>query len=1457
MAFAPMTTYGSTPPGEASRPADSAVPPRRFGDAVRIAGVVGLLVFCSSYLFTQQTWSPISHLEGVASTVSSATTTTLSKSDVQGLNSVEQAFVDGVQPEKLREFLHAYASVPHTCGTKQDYETALYTAQQWESYGIQAEVVEYYTLLSYPVHRRLAIVSPEQNVQELNLTEGSVVDDSCTTDPTALPPFLAYSATGNVTASVVYANFGTQQDFEWLANNNVTLEGKIALVRYGANMRGMKVMAAEKYDIAGVLIYSDPNEDGFTRGPVYPEGFYRPEDSFQRGSVNYIPLYSGDPMTPGWASVAGASRLTYEEVTNIPRIPVLPLSYGQARRILAALGGQKVIDSWQGGLPLEYKLGDDGAVVLNLDVVMDNHVGPIWDVIGTIKGSEEPEKQVVLGNHRDAWVCGAVDPSSGSATLMEIARGLGSLLEVGWRPRRTIVLGSWDGEEYALLGSTEWVEDNAKELRANAVAYLNVDLLVGPLVSASAAPSIAKFVQDTASVLPANPFDGKKTDGNFSLLDQWAAQLAEFRSATGGLPAPGDRTLAPDHLINFMGSGSDFTPFYQHLGVISVNLAFGLTYASYGTYHSTMDSLHYMETQGDPHYASHASMAKWWGVLAMRLASDAVIPFDFSSYSLVMNEGLEQLEERLADASLNVELSKLYAAIKQFGINADVFQTTAHKLLSSTNSSALSAWNNKAIQLERKLLSLDGLPHRPWYKHVIFGPGFYEGYAGAAFPGITDCLAFYDDADTIQIHVDEVTRVVTSLYGKVASKTELNSIEQQLVDGIDPAHIREYLHKYSSKPHIAGSQADYETALYTVDQFESFGIKTEIKEYYTLLSTPVRRCLAILEPAEAAQELNLTEASVTGDACTADPTAEPPFLAYSPSGNVTAPVVYVNYGTQQDFQWAVDQGIELKGKIALVRYGENYRGLKVLAALEHGMAGVLIYSDPLDDGFGKGPVYPEGPWRPENSFQRGSIYNECGDPLTPGWASLLGAKYLKYEDVTTIPHLPTLPLSYGQAKYILKALRGKQAPASWQGGLTFPDGGYHIGDDSSTVLNLDLEMDNSIGPIWDVIGTIEGSEEPDKQVILGNHRDAWVCGAIDPNSGTSVLVELGRVFGNMLKQGWKPKRTIVLASWDAEEQGLLGSTEYVEDNAELLKEQAIAYLNVDGTLGPLADAGGSPSIAKLLFQTANAIPANAFGGKAVEEKTLYEQWLSQTEAYRQRNATSGTIGPDHLISVLGTGSDFGGFCHHLGIVSANVGFTFPGNYGTYHSTMDSIMYSELFADPDYVSHVTTARWWGLLALRLADNDVLPLEFSTYALVMDEAVTSFEEALKVAAERYPGVDEVNFAELRRAIDAFDANTKTFHTRLSTVGPDTSSAELSYWNDKLMYLERHLTLDAGLPHRGWYKHVVFGPGFYDGYGGTAFPGLADGIAFHDSADAIQAHVDDVVGVLDGAAAFLLAE
>ncbi|GMF65894.1 unnamed protein product [Phytophthora lilii] len=437
----------------------------------------------------------------------------------------------------------------------------------------------------------------------------------------------------------------------------------------------------------------------------------------------------------------------------------------------------------------------------------------------------------------------------------------------------------------------------------------------------------------------------------------------------------------------------------------------------------------------------------------------------------------------------------------------------------------------------------------------------------------------------------------------------------------------------------------------------------------------------------------------------------------------------------------------------------------------------------------------------------------AGDPMMPGWPSTEGSYHLPYEDVKTIPHIPALPLSYGQAQYILQSLGGKKAPASWQGGLSLPNG-YRIGDDEATVVNLGIEIDNKVGPIWDVIGTIEGCEEPHELVIMGNHRDAWVCGAIDPNSGSSTLLEIARGYGELLKQGWKPRRTLILGSWDGEEYGLLGTTEYAEDNAELFMKQAVAYLKVDAMMGPLVSASASPAIAQFLYETAKAVPANKFHGDETGKNF-------------------------HLISFMGSGPDF---YQQLGIISANLGFTLSyAAYGVYHSSMDSIMYSELYADPRYATHVATAQWWGLLALRLADDQVLPFDFTTYGFVMAEDLAALEKQVEALRR------SVDFSELHKAIARFTSSATFFHAQLNAFAANATLAanvdSLHAWNQKQVLLERHLITKEGLPHRPWYKHVIFGPGFYEGYAGAAFPGISDAIAFYDDAKTIQAHVDDV--------------
>ncbi|KAE8896283.1 hypothetical protein PF005_g22348 [Phytophthora fragariae] len=380
---------------------------------------------------------------------------------------------------------------------------------------------------------------------------------------------------------------------------------------------------------------------------------------------------------------------------------------------------------------------------------------------------------VLIGNHRDAWVCGAVDPSSGSAVMLEIARRLGDLLKDGWKPRRTLVIASWDGEELGLLGSTEFAEDHAKLLKKQAVAYINVDNVVGPFVNTGGTPSIAKFLQETAQLIPGNPFHG--VDVSESLYEQWVSQTAIRRSSLA--VGADDGTLAPDHLIQFLGSGTDFTAFYQHLGIISASLGYTVGSAMYGTYHSTMDSIPYVETVGDPHYSTHTTMAKWWGLITLRLVDNAIVPFDFSTYGLVMKEDLAGYEKITVEMGRNVDYSALHESIETFTTNAEVFQAqvaefsekAAQKKETHKSEAERHFWNEKLVSLERYLISDAGLPHRPWFRHMIFGPGFYEGYKGAAFPGISDCIVFEDDAATIQAHVNDVAAVINTAAAYLAS----------------------------------------------------------------------------------------------------------------------------------------------------------------------------------------------------------------------------------------------------------------------------------------------------------------------------------------------------------------------------------------------------------------------------------------------------------------------------------------------------------------------------------------------------------------------------------------------------------------------------------------------------------------------------------------------------------------
>src|SRR5215204_3825380 len=533
----------------------------------------------------------------------------------------------------------------------------------------------------------------------------------------------------------------------------------------------------------------------------------------------------------------------------------------------------------------------------------------------------------------------------------------------------------------------------------------------------------------------------------------------------------------------------------------------------------------------------------------------------------------------------------------------------------------------------------------------------------------------------------------------------------------NPKSAREHLRRLTIEPHIAGTKEDYATAIYVRDQLRSYGLSADLKEYDVWLNYPNTPSVLELITTRR-QRLNTHEAVVAGDPSSSHPKITPLFNGYSASGDVTAPVVYANYGLPNDYEDLKKVGVDVKGRIVIVRYGNSFRGVKAKVAEQNGAIGCIIYSDPADDGYMQGDVFPKGPWRPVASGQRGSVqflFEYPGDPLTPGKPAIAGTPRLKPEEATDLTRIPVQPIAYDVAKTILSQLTGPVRPRGFQGGLPFA---YHVGGTSDVKLRLKTDMDYKLRTIWNVVARIDGNEEKDRWVVLGNHRDAWVFGAVDPNSGSSAMLEVGRGFGELLKQGWKPRRTIILCSWDAEEYGLVGSTEWAEEYADDLREKAVAYLNLDAAVsGPHFGASSVPSLWKLIRGATRDIKDPKTG------KTVYQQWKDRLTTERS-DGESRTA--EARIGSLGSGSDYTPFLQHLGIASTDMGF--GGDYGVYHSAYDSFYWMDHFGDPGFKYHVAAAQLWGTLALRLAEADGLPFDYTDYATQIRDF---FTEALKLA------------------------------------------------------------------------------------------------------------------------------
>jgi N-acetylated-alpha-linked acidic dipeptidase len=652
----------------------------------------------------------------------------------------EREYLSLPDPGECRRQLRMLTQEPHVAGTAGDRHVVDYLCGEFERDGLKPEITEYRVLLSYPKSIAVGLL-PSDSGPEMKLAhpEPPIAGDPDTEvhDTLATLPWNAYSPSADLTAPVLYAHYGTAEDYAALARMGISVRGRIVLVRYFHGYRGGKSLEAEKRGAAGVLVYSDPADDGAKRGRTYPDGPWGPLGHFQRGAVVYDFLVPGDPLTPGWPSTQSARRLPESESAVLPRIPMVPLSATDALEILRRLKGAAAPAGWRGGLPVHYRIGD-GSTRVHLALQMERRATPIWNVIARIPGRAEPERQVILSNHHDAWVYGAVDPSSGTAAMLETARALGELLRRGFRPRRTIVLASWDAEEYTLTGSTEWGEEHEDELRRNAVACLNVDAATsGPNFSASMVPALLPLVIEATQDVP-DPRTGK------SIYETWQTQ-GRRRNIRSYAISGSSRTPVP---FGILGGGSDFMVFLQHDGVPSLDMIFD---GPYGVYHSVYDDYQWMARYGDPGFRYHAAMSRLWGLLALRLADADLIPLDYSLYAGELKSYLEELKP-LAPAHFFAATIEPLIARSTAWHDAAAGLTARLEAWRRQDATGSPAWspetlaqiNMAMMREERALLDDQGIPSRPWFRHLVYAP--LPSYEAERLPGLREALLAHDSA---------------------------------------------------------------------------------------------------------------------------------------------------------------------------------------------------------------------------------------------------------------------------------------------------------------------------------------------------------------------------------------------------------------------------------------------------------------------------------------------------------------------------------------------------------------------------------------------------------------------------------------------------------------------------------------------------------------------------------------
>jgi N-acetylated-alpha-linked acidic dipeptidase len=691
-------------------------------------------------------------------------------------------------------------------------------------------------------------------------------------------------------------------------------------------------------------------------------------------------------------------------------------------------------------------------------------------------------------------------------------------------------------------------------------------------------------------------------------------------------------------------------------------------------------------------------------------------------------------------------------------------------------------------------------------------------------------------------------------FGAAAGQTQ-TQLEQRFDADLSAADLSSWMQQMAAEPNHVGSAHDKANAEFQLARFREWGWDAAIETFSVLYPTPKQVSLEMLEPTHFKARLN--EPAVEGDPATKTRDQLPPYNVYGADGDVTAELVYVNQGMPDDYKELERSGVSVKGKIVLTRYGGGWRGLKPKLAYEHGAVGCLIYSDPRDDGYGQGDVYPKGGYRPRDAVQRGSVQDMTlysGDPLTPGVGATTNAKRLAIKDAKTILKIPVMPISYGDAEPLLAALGGRVAPAGWRGGLPLT---YHVGPGPAKV-HMKIESEWTQKTLYDVVAKLRGSQEPDRWILRGNHHDGWVFGAADPLSGQVALMAEAKSIGNLVKGGWRPRRTLVYLSWDGEEPGLIGSTEWAEEHAAELKSKAVLYVNSDVNGRGFLEAGGTHALQHFVSEAARDVKDPESNGSLLARSLAARRVAAYEGGEGGRALAGGAPGTELFMGALGSGSDYTPFLQHLGVSAVDLGFEGETDYGVYHSAYDSYEHFRRFVDPSFAYGVALAKVAGRVVLRAAQGELLPAQEADFAASMavyNEELHKLADGMRVktrelnklldddafktaanpdkphaAPPRLGEVPYLNFAGLDNAIAKLDQSAKSFdreYARLAGQDDARAAAARERINATLTVLEHTLTDAHGLPGRPWFEHMIYAPGLHTGYGVKTMPGIREAI------------------------------